>query len=77
MKICLIGMILSHFPNGFFEKLVKGSDGKLLSEEDAIHTLIMEYAKVAKGGDSKIIAVDKKYIEPSVNTAKPLEMFKD
>lgn len=62
MKIDFVGMILSHFPNGFFERLVKRDDVTLLNEEDAVHTMIMEYAKVANGGESSYMSVDKKYL---------------
>lgn len=46
MKIDLIGMILAHFPNGFFERLVKSDDGSLLNEEDAVHTMTWNTQKL-------------------------------
>lgn len=62
MKIDFVGMILCHFPSGFFENLVKDDVGNLLTEEDAVHEMIMEYAKVANGGQSNYMSVDEKYV---------------
>ena len=67
MKIDVVDIILCHFPSGFFENLVKRDDGTLLNEDDAVHTIIMEYAKVANGGESNFIFVDEKYLRGEKN----------
>lgn len=57
MKIDLIGMILNHAGKRAFDGIIIDDDGQ---ELDAVHSLdhmIMEYAKVRKGGSSDTVVV--------------------
>jgi hypothetical protein len=59
MKINLIGMILNNVGRASFERLVDGVDGKPMAAADSLHTLILEYAKVANGGQSELVTTSR------------------
>lgn len=57
MKIDLIGMIFHLAGADEFDKLVIDDDGRHLNAHESLHALIMEYAKVANGGESTLVVV--------------------
>ena len=57
MKINLIGMILNNAGRRCFNGAILGDDGKPLPAADSLHVMIMDYAKVFTGGESKIVAL--------------------
>ena len=60
MKIDLIGMIFNNAGRDCFEGCVLDDNGNELSAAEALHTLIMEYAKVANGGLSDLVVAPRR-----------------
>ena len=56
MKVNLIGMILNKCGTRHFDGFVLDDNGKHLDAVESLHYLIMEYAKVANGGESEVVA---------------------
>lgn len=59
MKVNVIGMILNNAGRRCFEGAVLDDEGKPMSATDSLHTLIMEYAKVANGGTSTLATLSR------------------
>lgn len=59
MKINLIGMILNNAGRACFDGVILDDDGKPLSAADSLHHMIMEYAKVANGGESSTVTLSR------------------
>lgn len=59
MKVNVIGMILNNAGRHCFEHFVLDDNGKPLSAEDSLHTLIMEYAKAFNGGTSTLATLSR------------------
>ena len=59
MKVNLIGMILNNCGRRCFDGALLDDSGKPMPAADSLHTLIMEYAKVASGGESSIVVASR------------------
>ena len=70
MKINLIGMILNNAGRRCFDGALLDDEGKPMPAADSLHTLIMEYAKVANGGTSDVVTTSREVLRPNVR-AKP------
>ncbi len=57
MKVDFIGMIFNLAGAHQFDRLVIDDDGREMSAHESLHALIMEYAKVANGGESSLVVV--------------------
>lgn len=56
-----MNMIRTHAPRGTFANLLS-ENGQDLDEEEALHYMIMEYAKVMNGGSSDVVAVPVRFL---------------
>lgn len=63
MKINLIGMILNNAGRRCFDGALLDDNGKSMPAADSLHTLIMEYAKVANGGTSDVVTLSREVLE--------------
>jgi len=68
MKIDLIGMILNTAGRRHFDGLIS-NDGKPLDAIACLDYMIMEYAKVRKGGESSTIVVPRQILEAAASEA--------
>lgn len=59
MKINLIGMILNNAGRRAFDGAILDDEGKPMSAADSLHTMILEYAKVANGGTSDLVTASR------------------
>lgn len=66
MKINLIGMILNNAGRRCFDGALLDDEGKPMPAADSLHTLIMEYAKVANGGTSDVVTTSREVLRPNV-----------
>ena len=59
MKIDLIQYILQNSFMTNFQERFRDESGAYLEPEEALHLLMMEYAKVVNGGESNIVTVPR------------------
>lgn len=59
MKINLIGMILNNCGRQAFEGAILNDNGIPMSAANSLHTMILEYAKVANGGKSDLVTISR------------------
>lgn len=71
MKINVIGMILSSAGRQAFEGAVLDDAGNPMSAADSLHALMVEYAKVANGGTSDVMAASREVSAAALNPSTP------
>jgi hypothetical protein len=59
LKINVIGMILNNAGRRCFEGALLDDAGRPMSAADSLHTLMLEYAKVANGGTSSVVVASR------------------
>lgn len=68
MKINLIGMILNCAGRDAFDGAIVDGAGRPMPAADALHLMIMEYAKVINGGTSDLVAVSQEVLTTAACT---------
>lgn len=69
MKINLIGMILNNCGRRAFDGALLDDNGKPMPAADSLHALIMEYARVANGGQSDLVVMSREVLTAAIGRA--------